>query len=83
MRNYFVDGDWNAVCMRCGLKHKASQIKLEWTGLRVCGECYETRHPQTLIRVPDEEVAAPWSSPEPTDTFIVVPYIASNVGTQS
>jgi hypothetical protein len=83
MRNYFVDGDWNAICQRCGLKHKASTIKQEWTGLRVCNECWEPRHPQTLLRVPQEHVATPWSSPEPEDVFTTVPYIASTVGKQS
>ena len=83
MRNYFVDGDWNAICMRCGLKHKASFLKQEWTGLRVCSECFEVRHPQTLIRMPEEQVNTPWASPEPDYVFVNVPYISSTVGKQS
>src|SRR4051812_12525473 len=73
MRNYYIPGDWNALCDRCAEKHKASQLKLEWTGLRVCKLCVEVRHPQTLIRVPKEDANAPWSRPEPAvDTFITV-----------
>lgn len=79
MHNYFIDGDWNAVCDRCGLKLKASALKQEWTNLMVCSPCFETRHPQTLIQVPEEHVAAPWSRPEADDVFIVVPYITPPV----
>jgi hypothetical protein len=83
VRNYYKDGSWNTVCQRCGLKHKAEELKVEWTGLHVCSPCWEPRHPQTLLKVPQEQVATPWSSPEPADTFINVPYIASNIGTQT
>ena len=70
MRNYFVPGAWNAVCDRCGLKKKSFMLKEEWTGLRVCKDCYEVRHPQDLIRVPKEDTATAWSRPESTDVFI-------------
>lgn len=83
MRNTYVKGDWNAICDRCGFKYKASELKDEWTGLKVCCTCFETRHPQTLIKVPEENPSVPWSRPEPTDTFIVVPYIAANIGSQT
>lgn len=72
MRDYYVAGDWNAICQRCGFKYKASAIRKEWTGLMVCSECYETRHPQDLIQINTETIATPWASPEPTDTFITV-----------
>src|SRR6478735_8128473 len=71
MRNYYVAGDWNAICQRCGFKHKASDMKLEWTGLRVCEECFELRHPQDLIQVREDYPATPWSSPEQADVFVV------------
>jgi hypothetical protein len=83
MRNYYVPGEWNVVCMRCGFEHKASELREEWTGMRVCNKCYEPRHPQTLLRVPKEQISVPWSSPEPADTFIIVPYIGPNVGKQT
>lgn len=69
MRNYFAKGQWNAVCDRCGLKHKSSELREEWTGLRVCGLCFEVRHPQTLIRMPIEDVTPQWTRPEPYDNF--------------
>ena len=69
MRNYYVPGAWNAICDRCGLKKKNFMLKKEWTGLMVCSSCWESRHPQDLIRVPKEEISPPWSRPEPADNF--------------
>ena len=69
MRNYYVKGDWNALCQRCGFKYKASEMKLEWTGLHVCHHCWEPRHPQDLLKVREDDPTVPWSSPSPTDVF--------------
>lgn len=75
MRNYLVLGDWNAICDRCGLKHKASQLKKEWDGLMVCEPCYEPRHPQDFLRVAQEQISPPWARPEGEDVFIGPVYI--------
>jgi hypothetical protein len=74
MRNYLVLGDYNACCDRCGFKFKASMLRLEWTGLRVCQQCFEVRHPQTMLRVPEDNPSVPWSRPEATDVFVDVAY---------
>jgi hypothetical protein len=66
-----VPGAWNAICDRCGFQHKNYQLKKEWTGLMVCGKCFETRHPQDLLRVPTENPSVPWTRPDSsTDTFV-------------
>ena len=60
---------------RCGFNHRNTDLKLEWTGLRVCRECWEPRHPQDFVQgVPDRQ-APPWTSPEPTpvDVGVVTP----------
>jgi hypothetical protein len=75
MRNYLVLGKWNVVCDRCGFQFKNDQLKKEWTGLMVCDKCWEPRHPQTLIRVPKEEIAPPWCRPEPEDVFVANRFI--------
>lgn len=65
-------GQWKACCDRCGVAFKSRQLRLEWTGLRVChgphtNECWEPRHPQEHLRgVPDRQ-APPWTSPRPTE----------------
>ena len=35
-----------AICDRCGFQYKYLTLKKEWTGFRVCPECYEPKHPQ-------------------------------------
>tara|TARA_R100000654_G_scaffold26444_3_gene50099 strand:+ start:10818 stop:11120 length:303 start_codon:yes stop_codon:yes gene_type:complete len=35
-----------ALCDRCGFKFKLLDLKKEWTGFKVCHECYEPKHPQ-------------------------------------
>jgi hypothetical protein len=39
-----------AICDRCGFKKKYNEIKEEWTGFRVCSECYEPKSPQLESR---------------------------------
>lgn len=64
---HFEHGQYNADCDRCGFTFKARQLKLEWTGLRVCDACFEDRHPQEFLRgVPDRQ-APPWVRPAQED----------------
>jgi hypothetical protein len=59
-------GLWKAVCDRCGLDHLSNELRLEWTGLRVCNECFEERHPQEAVRgVPESNI--PWARPAVDD----------------
>ena len=62
----YIAGGWKATCQRCGFNHRNSGIKLEWTGLRVCRECWEPRHPQDFVQGIADRQAPAWTSPEPT-----------------
>lgn len=64
-RNYYKPGDWNAICDRCGFKFKASELKEEWTGLRVCEADYELRHPLDFVRGKVDQINVPWVRMEP------------------
>jgi hypothetical protein len=35
-----------AICDRCGFQYAYKSLKKEWTGFRVCKECYEPKEPQ-------------------------------------
>lgn len=68
----FELGQWKAQCDRCGFEFRARQIKLEWTGLRVCSgagtnDCWEVRHPQETIRGKVDRQSPPWVRPETGD----------------
>jgi hypothetical protein len=60
----FELGQWKACCDRCGLDFKARELRLEWTGLRVCDDCWDPRHPQDLLKGKADRQAPPWTRPE-------------------
>lgn len=80
-RNWFISGEWNAICDRCGNKYKNTELKIDWQGLMLCLRCWEPRHPQDLIRPVPEQQKLPWTRPESTDQFISVTF--SNTSTCS
>lgn len=62
--NDFELGQWNANCDRCGEKFKARQLRKEWTGLRVCSDCFDQRHPQEFLRGKKDRQSPPWVRPD-------------------
>lgn len=64
-RTTYIPGDWNVICDVCGHKYKASQLLKRWDGLMTCSLCWETRHPQELIRPIKERNSVPWTRPRP------------------
>ena len=79
--DYLRNGDWNAICDRCGSKFKFSQLKLEWDGLYVCtaNGCWEPRQPQDYVKGVMDNMAVPVSRPDTTvflDTITANPSIS-------
>lgn len=66
----FVLGQWNAICDRCSAKRKSGSLRKEWTGLRVCAECWEPRHPQDSLRGKPDYQAVPWARPDSEGTDV-------------
>lgn len=46
MAGYAVGRQSQAICDRCGQQYFLRELKKEWTGFKVCPECYEPKHPQ-------------------------------------
>lgn len=69
-RNRHKSGDWLYRCQRCGFTVYASQTRKEWTGLRVCGRCWEPRHPQDFVRGVKDDIAPPFAN-APSDAFLL------------
>lgn len=64
-------GNEAVICQRCGFKRHANELRKEWTGLRVCAECWDPRHPQMDVRgVADVQRVPGGALPETTDTFV-------------
>lgn len=70
MRDEYVHGAWNVLCQRCGQKLKSHQLRKEHTGLRVCRDCIDPRHPQEFVRGRADRQAPPWVSPVPPDVYL-------------
>lgn len=73
-KNYYISGEFNLTCDRCSKKIKAHQAKHEWTGFIVCGDCYETRHPQDFVKAKTDKITVPFQRPVPTYVFTDVIY---------
>lgn len=60
------------ICDRCGFRRPLDQLRKEWTGLKVCSDCFDRRHPQDFVRgVPDPQ-HVPDPRPEPADVFVEI-----------
>jgi hypothetical protein len=79
-RGYFKLGDYNAICRVCGFKRKASELRLRWDGVYVCNQDWEIRQPQDFVRGLPEEIAPPWTQPEPPPQFIPFPKLGTGAG---
>lgn len=68
--SYHPGGAWGQ-CQRCAFKFRLNDLKLEWSGLRVCDECWDPI-PDTLAapNVYPEGVPRPDASPEMPDVFV-------------
>ncbi len=64
-------GKWLVVCDRCGFKMKNTDLRLEFTGLRVCSKCHDPRHPQDAVKGREDKQAPPWVRPEPTNEVVI------------
>ena len=55
------------ICDRCGFEYPLNKLRKEWTGLKVCRDCWEPRHPQDRVKgVPDNQALHdPRPDPEP------------------
>lgn len=62
-------GNWKVTCHVCGFWYPSSEIKKRWDGVLCCPKDWETRHPQTLIKIRGERAfpsfASKDASPDP------------------
>jgi hypothetical protein len=57
-------------CPRCGFQRRLSNFKKEWTGERVCSDCYDPKPAELKPpRIKPEGVPVPTAQPEPDPVF--------------
>lgn len=70
----YIPGGVYGICDRCGFKYRLSELRTEWTGLRVCPEDFD-RRPYELdppVLWP-EGVPVPNARPEPPPIYNQTP----------
>lgn len=67
----YQPGGAYGICARCGFQCRLNTLAVEWSGARVCPECYDPR-PETMSppRVVPEGLPRPDMAPEPPDEFV-------------
>ncbi len=58
------------ICQRCGLEYPLHKLRKEWTGLLVCKEDFDYRHPQEFVKGVVDKQTVDHPAPEPTDYFL-------------
>ena len=59
-----------AECMRCGDKCRIPELRKEWTGLKVCGPCWDPKPPELKPpRYGPEGLPLPGASPQTEPIF--------------
>lgn len=62
-------GPWGE-CSRCGFKRRVSEIKREWSGARVCPECFDPKPAELKPpRVRPEGVPVHNAAPETEEVY--------------
>lgn len=71
--DYIPGGAWGT-CPRCTFDTRLSDMRLDWTGARVCVQCWDPR-PDTMTPpvVFPEGLPRPDAQPELPDAFIATP----------
>lgn len=66
------------ICQRCGFERPLISLRREWTGLKVCRECWDPRHPLDFVRgIPDRQAVRD-PAPEPTEYSLSVNEVTSS-----
>ena len=64
-------GNWKVACHVCGMWYPSSEIRKRWDGVLCCPKDWETRHPQTMIRVHGERAVPDFVSKDANpDQFV-------------
>ncbi len=73
--DYWAPGDYNALCAECGRKRKASTLiqlppGVPGSGLWVCREHWNPRHPQDYVKGVKDIQTPPWAQPASDPVFV-------------
>lgn len=55
---------YRVLCDRCAFHYKDHELQETWDGFMVCSKCYETRHPQDMIKAVKDQKPLPYVRPD-------------------
>lgn len=58
-------GTWAVYCDVCGFRFPSDKLRKRWDGVMACEKDWETRHPQTLIKVRGERAVPTYTRNNP------------------
>jgi hypothetical protein len=58
--------------------YKNSELQMRWDGLMVCNGDWEIRQPQDFVHGVADKQAPPFTRPEQSDTFIIIPILSNS-----
>lgn len=65
---HYIPGRPWACCDRCAFRYRLDELRTEWTGLKVCCDCYDPRPVElTPPRIGPEGVPVRGARPDPGD----------------
>lgn len=60
-------GTWAVNCDSCGARFPSNKLMRRWDGAMVCKQDFETRHPQTLIKVRGDTAVPDFTRKNPVE----------------
>jgi len=67
----YYSGKFFRLCDRCGFRYYNTETRKEpETGMIVCKDCYDPRHPQDYVKSKQDKQMVKDARPEPTDTYL-------------
>lgn len=71
-------GTWAVNCDVCGFRFPSNKLKRRWDGVMACEKDWETRHPQTLIKVRGETAVPSYTRHNPVEYIQMCTIITSS-----
>lgn len=71
-------GTWAVNCDVCGFRFPSNKLRKRWDGVMACEKDWETRHPQTLIKVRGETAVPEYTRHNPDEYTFVCTIVTSS-----
>lgn len=71
-------GNWATNCDVCGFRFPSNKLKRRWDGAMTCADDWETRHPQTLIKIRGETAVPTYTRHNSDNELLICDIVTSS-----